>query len=239
VAHVWQEQKSFEPLRYATDAAEEAVIARHFAARDASEQAFFAGADCVPAPSTCLPPGGCNDPAVLEAVRRRAPDVVLVFGTGLLAAPLIDAFPGRVLNIHLGLSPYYRGAGTNFWPLVNGEPECCGATIHYLDAGVDSGPIIAHVRPSIRPDDGPHDIGNRTIAAAVETLADAAALMSHGRLRGVPQAGGGRVYRRADFSASAVERLYANFGSGMIPSYLHDQAARDAALSFVTMELDR
>ena len=50
-------------------------------------------------------------------MQQAAPDVVLVFGTGLLKAPLIGAFPGRIINIHLGLSPYYRGAGTNFWPL--------------------------------------------------------------------------------------------------------------------------
>lgn len=238
VVHVWQERKSFEPLRYAADAAEEAVIARHFAARDASEEAFFARDDRVEAPATCLPPGGCNDPAVLEAIRRVSPDVLLVFGTGLLGASIIDAFPERILNIHLGLSPYYRGAGTNFWPLVNGEPEYCGATIHYLDPGVDTGPIVAHVRASMRPGDGPHDIGNRTIVAAVEALADAVALRARGRLRGVAQAPGGRVYRRADFSAAAVERLAGNFRDGMIQTYLRDQPARDAALSLVTMELE-
>ena len=238
VVHVWQERKSFEPLRYAADAVEEAVITRHFAARDASEAEFFAADDRVAAASTTLPPGGCNDPAVVDAIRQAGADVLLVFGTGLLQAGLIDAFPGRIFNIHLGLSPYYRGAGTNFWPLVNGEPEYCGATIHYLDAGVDSGPIIAHVRPPIQAGDGPHDIGNRTIAAAAEALADAVVLRARGPLRGAPQTGGGRLYRRADFSAAAVERLSANFRDGMIQAYLRDQPARDAALSLVGMELE-
>ena len=59
------------------------------------------------------------------------PDVVLVCGTGILREELINLFPGHIINIHLGLSPYYRGAGTNFWPLVNREPEYLGATIHY------------------------------------------------------------------------------------------------------------
>ena len=100
------------------------------------------------------------------------PDVVLVFGTGLLKPPLIDAVPGRILNIHLGLSPYYRGAGTNFWPLVNGEPEYCGATIHYLDAGVDTGPDHrARAARAWRAGDGPHEIGNKTIVAAADALA--------------------------------------------------------------------
>ena len=106
---------------------------------------------------------------------------MLVFGTSLLKQPIIDMFPGRIINIHLGLSPYYRGAGTNFWPLVNGEPEYCGATIHFLDAGVDTGPIIAHVRPTLRSEDGPHDIGNKTIVAAAEALATIA--LAHARLR--------------------------------------------------------
>ena len=237
VAGVWQEKKSFEPLRYAADAGEEAVIQRHFAARDASEETFFAGHGRVQAPSRRLPPGGCNDAAEIDAMRRTAPDVVLVFGTSLLKPPLIDSFPRRILNIHLGLSPYYRGAGTNFWPLVNGEPEYCGATIHYLDAGVDSGPIIAHVRPEMRASDGPHQIGNEIIVQAAAALADAALACGRGQVRGVEQAGDGRVYRRADFSAAAVTRLYENVAGGMIAAYLRDKAARDRAVSLVSMEL--
>jgi methionyl-tRNA formyltransferase len=175
VVGVWQEEKSFEPMKYAASADDEAVISRHFAARDAAEEAYFSGDTVVRAPARRVPPNGCNDAGEIDAMRGAAPDVVLVFGTSLLQQPLIDAFPGRIVNIHLGLSPYYRGAGTNFWPLVNGEPEYCGATIHFLDAGVDSGPILAHVRPDIRSSDGPHDIGNRTITAAAQALVEVAA----------------------------------------------------------------
>jgi folate-dependent phosphoribosylglycinamide formyltransferase PurN len=236
VAGVWREEKSFQPMKYAASAGDEAIIQRHFAARDASEDAYFADHRTVRAPSRQLPPGGCNDPAEIDRMRGLRPDVVLVFGTSLLKQPLIDAFAGRIINIHLGLSPYYRGAGTNFWPLVNREPEYCGATIHFLDAGVDTGPIIAHVRPEIRPGDGPHDIGNRTVAAAAE--AQAAAAIAHARspLRGVAQQGDGRLYRRADFSAAAVTRLYENFANGMIEEYLGNRAARDARLALVSME---
>lgn len=238
VAGVWQEEKSFAPLRYAESADDERVIQRHFAARDASEEAFFAGDGGLRvghAVVARVPPGGCNDPAELDRLRRLAPDVVLVFGTSLLKPPIIEAFPGRILNIHLGLSPYYRGAGTNFWPLVNGEPEYCGATIHFLDAGVDTGPIIAHARPAIVAGDGPHDIGNKTIIAAADALADAAVAHAAAPMAGVRQWDGGRVYRRADFSAAAVRRLYENFERGMIPRYLQQRAERDAALTLVTM----
>ena len=236
VVGVWQEEKSFQPMKYAGSSDDEAVIARHFDARDASEHAYFEGHDRVKAPARRLPPGGCNLPEEVEAMRRAQPDVVLVFGTSLLKQPLIDSFPGRILNIHLGLSPYYRGAGTNFWPLVNGEPEYCGATIHFLDIGVDTGPIIAHVRPAIDRGDGPHDIGNKTISAAAVALADAARRHAAAPIAGEPQQGEGRVYRRADFSAAAVRRLYANFEAGMIDDYLREQRARDARLRLVSME---
>jgi folate-dependent phosphoribosylglycinamide formyltransferase PurN len=236
VSCVWQEEKAFQPLSYASAPEDEAVIAAHFAARDASEEAYFADHEQVEAPARRVPPGGCNDPAEIERMEAADADVVLVFGTGLLKAPIIERFTGRILNIHLGLSPYYRGAGTNFWPLVNGEPELCGATIHFLDAGVDSGPIVAHVRPEIRPDDGPHDIGNRTIQAAASALAAAAAAHVNAPLRGIVQSGDGRLYKRADFSAGAVRTLYDNFAAGMIPDYLAHRAARDARLSLVALE---
>ena len=236
VVCVWQEQKTFEPLTYATSPDESAAIARHFDARDKSENAYFSDHGQVHAPVRRVAAGGCNDPVEIEAMRRASPDVVLVFGTGLLKQYLIDSFPQRIINIHLGLSPYYRGAGTNFWPLVNGEPEYCGATIHFLDIGVDSGPIITHVRPDIRSGDGPHDIGNKTIVAAADALASAAAAHVRAPLRGILQTGDGRLYRRKDFSARAVERLYANFAAGMIDDYLRNRSARDARLSLVTME---
>jgi len=236
VACVWQEEKAFQPLSYATTPSDEAVIQRHFDARDASEAAYFAGHTDVHAASRRVPPGGCNSADEIAAMRQARPDVVLVFGTGLLKTSLIETFAGNILNIHLGLSPYYRGAGTNFWPLVNREPEYCGATIHFLDRGVDSGPIVAHVRPEIRRGDGPHDIGNTIIAAAADMLVQAALAHASSPLVGVPQTGDGRVYRRADFTAGAVERLYANFADGMIDEYLASRAARDVRVPLIALE---
>ena len=236
---VWQEAKSFEPMRYATSPGDEAEIARHFAARDSSEADWFYGEGGLRLPDGCVhrtvPPGGCNDAAERALMSGTQPDVVVVFGTGILSADVIRAFPGRILNLHLGLSPYYRGAGTNFWPLVNREPEYVGATIHYLDEGIDTGPIVAHARPEVLAGDGPHDLGNRTIVAAVDVLLRAASRLAEVPLPSVPQAGGGRLYQRKDFSADAVRQLYRNFETGMLPEYLADRERRDAALSLLSL----
>ena len=240
VVGVWQEEKSFDPMRYAGSTDDEKVIAAHFAARDQSEQDYFgehAALQLAPGAVSCrVGPGGVNDPAACREMASLQPDVLLVFGTGILKGPILDAFAGRILNIHLGLSPYYRGSGTNFWPLVNGEPEFVGATIHWLDPGIDTGAIAAHVRPEIRRTDGPHDLGNRTIQAAARTLAAAARLHVERGIRSVPQSGRGRLYQRKDFCAEAVRTLYANFESGMLDDYLSHREERDAKLSLVSLE---
>jgi folate-dependent phosphoribosylglycinamide formyltransferase PurN len=240
LAGVWQEAKSFQPERYAENADDEAVIRRHFVSRDESEAAYFSSHDAVrlraQAVHRVVPAGGCNDPAEVALMAGTRPDVVLVFGTGILREPLLSAFGGRIINIHLGLSPYYRGAGTNFWPLVNREPEYVGATIHYLDAGIDTGPMLAHARPTVARGDGPHDIGNKTIVAAADTLLRAAAAHVAGTALPVPQWSGGRFYQRKDFSADAVRRMSRNFETGMIDEYLTARASRDAALRLVEPE---
>ena len=237
---VWQEEKTFKPERYARDAADEEVIQRHFAARDASEEQYFDAAAEVRLAAGALhrrvPGGMCNDVAEVTLMESLRPDVVLVFGTGILREPLLSAFEGRIINIHLGLSPYYRGAGTNFWPLVNREPEYVGATIHYLDAGIDTGAILSHARPRIDRGDGPHDIGNRTIVAAADALLRAAAAHVAGAVRSVPQWGGGRLYQRKDFNADAVRALHRNFETGMIDEYLAARTTRDAALRLIEAE---
>jgi methionyl-tRNA formyltransferase len=240
LAGVWQEEKSFHPERYAESVDDEAVIQRHFANRDESEASYFASHDAVRLGSQgthrLVPAGGCNDPAEVARMIAARPDVVLVFGTGILRQELLSAFDGRIINIHLGLSPYYRGAGTNFWPLVNREPEYVGATIHYLDAGIDTGPMLAHARPSIAHGDGPHDIGNKTIVAAADALVRAAAAHLAGTARPVPQWPGGRLYQRKNFSANAVRTLYRNFDTGMIDEYLAARDSRDAALRLIEPE---
>jgi len=77
-------------------------------------------------------------------------DFFIVFGTSYIKGALCDFLvEKRCLNIHMGVSPYYRGAATNFWPLFDRRPELVGATIHLLTKGLDSGPILFHALPQV------------------------------------------------------------------------------------------
>ena len=50
------------------------------------------------------------------------------------------------INIHTGITPKYRGMHGAYWALAYGDAENCGVTVHVVDAGIDTGPIIAQAR---------------------------------------------------------------------------------------------
>jgi folate-dependent phosphoribosylglycinamide formyltransferase PurN len=210
------------------------VLSRHLAQRDSVEAELLGAAPLWGTKVLHVPRGGVNTDDVSEWIATRRPDVIVLFGTGLVRDPLLRAWEGRMVNLHLGLSPYYRGSATNFWPLVLCQPECVGATIHLATREVDAGNILAQVRPEARPEDGAHELGTKALMAAVKQLP--------GTLKGFLAGTGastvqdlsiGRVFRRRDFNADAVRRLWQNLEAGMIPEYLRHAEARRAAYPIV------
>jgi methionyl-tRNA formyltransferase len=139
-----------------------------------------------------------------------------------------------MVNMHLGLSPYYRGTGTNFWPLVNSEPECVGATLHLAVAKVDAGPVLAQVRPDTAADDRAHDLGTKTIIAGARRLPSVIRDLAAGRATLHTQdLSQGRLYRRRDFNAEAVRVLWRNLDAGMVADYVCDKPTRDSGYPIV------
>jgi len=213
------------------------LMREHVEGFAAAEQRFFGQAQSFPVAAehtVALAHGEANSDAAFAWIQERRPTYVVLFGSSIIQDRLLNAFPDRVVNIHLGLSPYYRGTATNFWPLVEGEPECVGATIHLASARVDAGPILRQVRPAMGPDDDCHTIGCRTIEAGARTLAATLADYAAGSVLPVlQQPGGGKLFRNRDFNADAIRRMRERFAQGMIPAYLADRARRDARFPIV------
>ena len=211
---------------------------RHLDARDQSERDFFQSfINLTEDRSNPVFIDGMeiNEEHHINDIIALNPDVLIAYGCSLIKGRLLEHFKGRFLNVHLGLSPYYRGAGTNFWPLVNGEPEYVGATYMHIDAGIDTGEIIHHVRAEVHSGDGPHDIGNRLIANIPFTYA--ALIRSIDELEPMPAWPLNRpehYYKRKDFAEDNTERLYDNFASGMIDQYLAQYNERVAKVPIIT-----
>ena len=72
-------------------------------------------------------------------------DYYIIFGSSYIRGPLIKFLvKKKAINIHMGVSPYYRGTDCNFWALYDNNPHLVGSTIHLLSEGLDSGQILYH-----------------------------------------------------------------------------------------------
>ena len=76
-------------------------------------------------------------------------DIYIVFGASYIKGWLVDfLLRKKAINIHMGISPYYRGSSCNFWATYHENYHLVGATIHLLSKGLDSGKILYHVIPN-------------------------------------------------------------------------------------------
>ena len=76
----------------------------------------------------------------------------VVFGSSYIKGELIDMLiEKKCLNIHMGVSPFYRGSSCNFWALYDENYQYVGATVHLLSKGLDSGDMLFHCLPSFEP----------------------------------------------------------------------------------------
>ncbi len=103
-------------------------------------------------------------------------DVYIVFGSSYIKGWLVDFLVQKsAINIHMGISPFYRGSSCNFWALYDNKPSYVGATIHMLSKGLDSGDMLFHCLPKFVDGDSPFDFTMRAVIAAHYGLCQAIA----------------------------------------------------------------
>jgi len=229
LVHVYFEQKANVHEKFELSQPQSELMAKHFQLRNESEQKYFGTYNDVNSlNNSFIETGASNSPEVVDSIIKMSPDYIILFGSSLIKEPLLKAFENRVINIHLGLSPYYRGSGTNFWPLVHNKPECVGATIHLATSQVDAGGILQQVRPHVSNNDTIHDLGNKTIIAAMEILPSIIELYDQHEISPVKQdIETGFVCKRKDLTPDAIKLMYQHFDNGLISSYLQDQEKRN------------
>tara|TARA_B100000242_G_C43011798_1_gene470396 strand:- start:45 stop:833 length:789 start_codon:yes stop_codon:yes gene_type:complete len=98
-------------------------------------------------------------------------DVYVVFGSSYIKGELLNFLINqKAINIHAGISPYYRGTDCNFWALFDDNPHLVGATIHLLSKGLDSGPMLYHAMSNIKMN--PFEYSMSTIKSAFHSIAE-------------------------------------------------------------------
>ncbi|KVE24722.1 formyl transferase [Burkholderia vietnamiensis] len=141
-----------------------------------------------------------NDTTVLDALRDDLSDVYIVMGTKKIGEALLSLVPAdRIINIHGGHLPYYRGNHCFFFALHHGELDKLSTTIHRVSAGLDTGAIVSRHSVRFCADDNSETLYSRAERAAIDSLVarlkrepDIAAWSSE------PQPNVGSTYRMRD-----------------------------------------
>jgi methionyl-tRNA formyltransferase len=141
-------------------------------------------------------PQTLKEAGVLDRLAAARPDILVVAAYGLIVPPrALEVAPHGAINIHASLLPRWRGAAPIQRALLAGDRET-GITIMQMDAGLDTGPMLALHRLAIADGDDAQSLHDRLAAlgakAVVEALADVAAM----HVTPLPQPEAGAIYAR-------------------------------------------
>ena len=127
-----------------------------------------------------------NSEQAIRHLKQWNPDIGVFTGGNIVRQPLLDVFRIGILNAHLALLPEVRGMSSPEWSLLGGVP--LGITVHLVDAGIDTGPIILR-RTFDKPEECESlvDLRNGMIAAGIELIGDAIVGLEQGLLSPTPQ----------------------------------------------------
>jgi phosphoribosylglycinamide formyltransferase-1 len=122
------------------------------------------------------------DAAVVAALRDAGVELVVLAGFDRLVTPvLLNAFPGRIVNIHPALLPAFKGLHAQRQALEYGA-RVTGATVHFVDEHLDHGPIILQGAVAVAPDDTEDSLTRRVLEVEHIIYPDAIQLIAEGRV---------------------------------------------------------
>ena|SRR5436190_3298536 len=148
-----------------------------------------------------------NQKESVEFIKNTVHDIIIVSGTRMVKKEILSLRPEYgIINMHTGLSPYYNGGPScTFWCLYNEDVEYIGATVMFIDEGIDSGNIILTDTISLNAVDTygqmefkAIDLGNHLILKALEKL------IADKNFRGYKQndIASGHIYYNKDYTFS-------------------------------------
>lgn len=157
------------------------VMKEYFHNIISSERIFFGGSSFLPKNvyPLIVKMGDLNSISMDILKPALQSDEYVVFGSSYIKGKLIDFLVSKkTCNIHMGISPLYRGNSCNFWASYDKNFAFVGASIHLLSKGLDSGPILFHALPCFEAN--PFDLGMRAVKAAHSGLIH---YLSNGQLK--------------------------------------------------------
>ena len=150
-----------------------------------------------------------NQDACAEALRALEPELLVLGGTRIIR-PHIFALAKHTLNAHPGLLPELRGSASVAWAIATDQKVGC--TCHFIDAGIDTGPIVARREIPVHRGDTYERLCWATARLSAELMTEAVRAYASGTIESHPQAPGGVTYR--NMPAEEVEQVKRKLAEG-------------------------
>ncbi len=119
----------------------------------------------------------------IETLKKHGVELVCLAGfMRILKKKFLDAFPNRIMNIHPALLPAFPGLNAQKQALEYGV-KVSGATVHFVDEGIDTGPIILQEAVKVEEDDTVETLADRILKVEHKIYSEAIRLFAEGRLK--------------------------------------------------------
>jgi phosphoribosylglycinamide formyltransferase-1 len=166
-----------------------AVVVCNVAGATALDRARAAGVNAVVLDHAKFADRRSFDEALVRVLREHGVQAVVLAGfMRLVTGVLLDAFPMRVINVHPALLPAFPGVHAQRQALEYGV-RVTGCTVHFVDAGTDTGPIIAQAAVPVQDDDDEAALQGRILAKEHELLPRVLQWIAEGRVSIEPASG--------------------------------------------------
>jgi len=201
------------------------LFIRHFKAREAVENSIYG--KLIPKEvfnghkTLYVTPKELNSIETASTVKKFEANFCFIFGVNLILDPVIGNLPSNKVNLHLGLSPWYKGGATLYHPFYHLQPQFCGTTFHQITKQADAGEIIHQCIPVLERGDKIHDVAAKCVLKSVDDLPK---LINHWltekKFYGKIQQTSGRNWRDLDFHPSQLRVVYDLFNDDIVDRYL-------------------
>ncbi len=130
--------------------------------------------------------GNLNESKASECLKKHDVDLGIVVGTRILKESIFAVPKLGCINLHKGKVPEYRGMPPGFWELYDGA-KTAGATVHFVDKGLDTGDVVAASEIPIRATETPETLLQKLHVLGASVLADAVSAIQAGTAVRLPQ----------------------------------------------------
>ena len=167
-------------------------------------------------------PERLNSEEVASFVKKQNADVCFIFGVNLIKNPVSSVLPKWKINLHLGLSPWYRGSATLFWPFYNLQPQYAGSTFHQIVDEPDAGDILHQSIPVLEYGDTMHETAAKVVVESAKDIVKLLTKIKNGEeVKTHKQKSSGKNFLIKDFQPHHLRLIYEMYSDKIVDEWLN------------------